>query len=72
MNRTSIRSYSLNKRIVRFAMNIHTFKDAVTSKRTALADEVDQDDEDDDERVVAPMRRVVEGEEDEGKEKVVC
>ncbi len=49
-------------------MNIHTFKDAVTSKRTALADEV-EDDEDDD-REVAPMRRVVEGEEEESKEKV--
>ncbi len=50
-------------------MNIHTFKDAVTSKRTALADEIDDDDEDD-ERDAAPLRRVVEGEEDEGKEKV--
>eukprot|EP01040_Poterioochromonas_malhamensis_P001118 gene1118-1186_t len=49
-------------------MNIHTFKDAVTSKRTALADEIDDDDEDD-ERDAAPLRRVVEGEEDEGKEK---
>lgn len=51
-------------------MNIHTFKDAVTAKRTALADEIEEEDDEDDERQVAPMRRVVEGEEDEGKEKV--
>lgn len=49
-------------------MNIHTFKDAVTSKRRALADEVDEDDEE--EVDAAPMRRAVEGEEDEGTEKV--
>lgn len=50
-------------------MNIHTFKDAVTSKRRALADEVDGDD-DDEEQDVVPLRRAVEGEEDEGAEKV--
>jgi hypothetical protein len=50
-------------------MNIHTFRDAVTSRRRALADEVDAED-DDDEQEVAPLRRAIEGEEDDGAEKV--
>ena len=50
-------------------MNLHTFKDAVKSKRSSLANELDDGDEDDD-KVAAPLKRQVEGEEDEGEEKV--
>jgi hypothetical protein len=49
-------------------MNIHTFKDAVSSKRATFADEVQDDD--DDEREAAPLRRAVEGEEEDAKEQV--
>lgn len=55
--------------ITAVTMNIHTFRDAVTSKRRALADEVDGED-DDDEQEVAPLRKALEGEEEEGAEKV--
>jgi hypothetical protein len=51
-------------------MNVHTFKDVVKSKRSSLANELDDGDDDDNERAVAPMRRAVEGEEDEGDERV--
>lgn len=51
-------------------MNVHTFKDVVKSKRSSLANELDDGDDDDNERAVAPMRRMVEGEEDEGDDKV--
>ncbi len=49
-------------------MNIITFRDAVQSRKSALANDIQDDD--DDEREVAPLRRPVEGEEDESKEKV--
>ncbi len=49
-------------------MNINTFRDAVQSRKSALANDIQDDD--DDEREVAPLRRPVEGEEDESKEKV--
>jgi hypothetical protein len=49
-------------------MNINTFRDAVQSRKGALVNEVQDDD--DDEREVAMMRRPVEGEEEDGKEKV--
>ena len=51
-------------------MNLHTFKDVVKSKRSSLANEL-EDDEDDHERAVAPLKRAVEGEEDEGADKVM-
>lgn len=49
-------------------MNIHTFKDVATSKRSSLANELDEDDDD---YEVAPMRREVEGEEEAGQEQVL-
>ena len=49
-------------------MNVHTFKDV--AKRSSLANELEADDDDDDERVAAPMKQAVEGEEEEGAEKV--
>ncbi len=49
-------------------MNINTFRNAVQSRKSALANDIQDDD--DDEREVAPLRRPVEGEEDESKEKV--
>ena len=50
-------------------MNIHTFKDAITSKRDALANELDEDDDNDD-VPVSTYKEEVDGEEDDGKEKV--
>lgn len=50
-------------------MNIHTFSDAVSSRRGALADEVEDDD--DDEGEVRVSKKVVDGEEEEGAEKVL-
>lgn len=47
-------------------MNIHTFKDAVTSKRSALSHDLDEDDDDEE---VGVSRREVDGEEEGGKEK---
>ncbi len=49
-------------------MNVHTFRDAVTSRRTALADEIEDDD--DDEGEVRVSKRNVEGEEEDGVDKV--
>ncbi len=49
-------------------MNIHTFKDVATSKRSSLANDLDDDDDDNE---VAPLRREVEGEEENGTE-LVC
>lgn len=49
-------------------MNQHTFKDV--GKRSALANELDNDDDDDQEVTVKPLKRAVEGEEDEGNDKV--
>lgn len=49
-------------------MNIHTFKDAATSRRQALADEVEDDDDDD--REGMDLKRSVEGEEEEGYDRV--
>lgn len=51
-------------------MNVHTFKDVVKSKRSSLANELEDDDDDDNDRVAAPMKRQVEGEEEEGEDKV--
>ena len=48
-------------------MNRHTFKDVVASKRNALSNDIEDDD--DDEREVNVYRQQVEGEEDEGNEK---
>lgn len=48
-------------------MNIHTFKDAVTSKRQALANEVEEDEDEDD---VGKFVDDLDGEEDDGEEKV--
>jgi hypothetical protein len=50
-------------------MNRHTFQDAVSSRREALANEVDEDDEDEEFRAGRDDVSV-EGEEDEGHEKV--
>lgn len=49
-------------------MNRHTFKDVVGRKRSALANELENDDDDD--REVNAMRSAVEGEEEESGEKV--
>lgn len=52
-------------------MNRHTFKDAVESKRSSLANELDEDDDDNDN--VKVMSRNIEGEEDESHIKVsIC
>jgi hypothetical protein len=52
-------------------MNIHTFKDAVTSRRDALANEIEEDDDNDDgDAPLSSLRDSVDGEEDDGKEKV--
>lgn len=51
-------------------MNRHTFQDAVTSRREALANEVDEDDEEDEEAAVRGENISVDGEEEEGHEKV--
>lgn len=51
-------------------MNRHTFKDVAKGTRSALANDLDDDDDDDNERGSAPMKRQVEGEEDDGEEKV--
>lgn len=48
-------------------MNVHTFKDV--GKRSSLANEIDDDDEDVEEKVV-PLERAVEGEEEDGNDKV--
>ncbi len=48
-------------------MNSYTFKDVATSKRSSLANELDDDDEEND---VAPLHREVEGEEDGSNEQV--
>ena len=50
-------------------MNIQTFRDAVSSKRSTLIDD-DHDDYDDDEREAAPLKKNIEGEEEDGAEKV--
>eukprot|EP01038_Epipyxis_sp_PR26KG_P014041 gene14041-18832_t len=49
-------------------MNLHTFKDAVTSKRSALFNDLDEDDNDDND-AIGRLKRDVEGEEDDGAEK---
>jgi hypothetical protein len=50
-------------------MNIHTFKDVVTSKRSSLAHDLDNDDDDDYNEV--GILKEVEGEEENGQEEVV-
>jgi len=47
-------------------MNLHTFKDVVTSKRSSLANDIDEDDEEVD---VAAHSGNIEGEEDDGNDK---
>lgn len=47
-------------------MNLHTFKDVVTSKRSSLANDID---EDEDEVDVAALADDIDGEEDDGHEK---
>ena len=49
-------------------MNIHTFKDVVTSKRDALANDVEEDEEEDE--VTKGNTESVDGEEDEGADTV--
>lgn len=48
-------------------MNVHTFKDVVKSKRSSLANDLDDDGDDDD---AALMEGKVDGEEEEGDDKV--
>jgi hypothetical protein len=50
-------------------MNLHTFKDAIKSKRSSLANEIIDDDDDD--APIVLLKREVEGEEDEGNEQVL-
>jgi hypothetical protein len=50
-------------------MNIHTFKDVASSARNALANDLEDDDDEND---VAPLRREVEGEEEGSSEQVLC
>jgi hypothetical protein len=50
-------------------MNRHTFQDAVASRREALVNDVDEDDDEDEVRVGRDDVSV-EGEEEEGHEKV--
>ncbi|KAJ1434502.1 hypothetical protein B484DRAFT_446561 [Ochromonadaceae sp. CCMP2298] len=47
-------------------MNRHTFKDVAKSKRSSLANDLDEDEE---EVVVGALRKEVEGEEDDGVDK---
>jgi len=49
-------------------MNLHTFKDAIKSKRSSLANDIIDDDDDD--APIVLLKREVEGEEDEGHEQV--
>jgi len=50
-------------------MNRHTFKDV--GKRSALSNELDHDDDEDDQEASAKeLKRAVEGEEEEGDDKV--
>jgi hypothetical protein len=49
-------------------MNRHTFKDAIASKRTALANDVEDDDDDD--AGVGSDIEVIDGEESYANEKV--
>jgi hypothetical protein len=48
-------------------MNLHTFRDALNSRKASLANDLDDDEE---EAEVGTMRGPVEGEEDDGAEKV--
>lgn len=48
-------------------MNLHTFKDVVNAKKSSLANDLDDEDDDD----VGMLRDNVEGEEDDGDEKVL-
>ena len=49
-------------------MNRHTFKDIIGSKRAALANDIEDDDDED--RDVNTLRTNIEGEEVEGDDKV--
>lgn len=51
-------------------MNIHTFKDAVQSRRTALVHDLDNEDDDAEEPSHRAMTSAVEGEEDESADRV--
>ena len=48
-------------------MNLHTFKDVVNDKKSSLVNELDEGDE---EKDVGVLRKPVEGEEEEGDDKV--
>ena len=52
-------------------MNRHTFKDVIAAKRSSLANEVNDGDDDDDDREIGRLRHNVEiGEEESGDEQV--
>lgn len=48
-------------------MNLHTFKDVVNVKKSSLVNELDEGDE---EKEVGVLRKPVDGEEEEGDDKV--
>jgi hypothetical protein len=48
-------------------MNLHTFKDVVNAKKSSLVNDLDEGDE---EKEVGVLRKPVEGEEDNGDDKV--
>ena len=48
-------------------MNLHTFKDVVNDKKSSLVNDLDEGDE---EKDVGVLRKPVEGEEEEGADKV--
>ena len=50
-----------------FNMNLHTFKDVVNAKKSSLVNDLDEGDE---EKEVGVLRKPVEGEEDNGDDKV--
>jgi hypothetical protein len=48
-------------------MNLHTFKDLVNAKKSSLVNDLDEGDE---EKEVGVLRKPVDGEEEEGDDKV--
>lgn len=48
-------------------MNLHTFKDVVNAKKSSLVNDLDEGDE---EKEVGVLRKPVDGEEEEGDDKV--
>ena len=49
-------------------MNLHTFKDVVNAKKSSLVNDLDEGDE---EKEVGVLRKPVEGEEENGDDKVL-